>query len=178
MKYLTPVLVGGAAITAAVTTAIAQAHGVFNGHASLMPYLYAYGASAVLLLLAVAMAIHAGRQESKTTADDKHKNIKTRLAALMRQAREIHASLKEASDNTEYTKLVGKAADWEHDVISLLNEAELPTDAEMFHQVGYAELSSEQLARLSHVPEWKRHVIARFLLHYQTLDQIRSNRRL
>lgn len=68
MKYLIPVLVGGAAITAAVTTAIAQAHQVFNGNAPLTPYLYGYGAAALLLLLAVVVAVNASRQESKSQA--------------------------------------------------------------------------------------------------------------
>lgn len=65
MKYLITVLVGAAAITAAVTTAIAQAHRAFNGDVSLTPYLYGYGAAALLLLLALVMAIDASRQESK-----------------------------------------------------------------------------------------------------------------
>ena len=59
MKYLTPVLVGGAAITAAITTAIAQAHGAFNGRVPPTPYFYGYAAAVVLLLIAAAIAMSA-----------------------------------------------------------------------------------------------------------------------
>jgi len=68
MKYLIPVLVGGATITVAITTALAQAHGAFNGHVSLVPYLYGYGAAAVLLVIASVLAMNAHRQEEKKDA--------------------------------------------------------------------------------------------------------------
>lgn len=69
MKYLIPVLVGGAAITAAITTAIAQGHGALNGHALLMPpYVYGYGAAAVLLVIASVLAVNAHRQEENRDA--------------------------------------------------------------------------------------------------------------
>jgi hypothetical protein len=178
MKYLIPVLMGGAAISVTITTAVAQAHGAFTGNASLKPYLYGYGAAATLLLIALIVAINAGRQESKASDTSKHKEINARLAALMKREREIHVSFKSASDDGEYTELIRKANDWTNDIGALLNEAGLPTDAQAFSQVGHAELSSEQLARFAHVHEWKREVIARFALYCQTLDQIRSNRRL
>jgi hypothetical protein len=65
-----------------------------------------------------------------------------------------------------------------NDTVALLRYADQPTDAEELRQIGYAELSSEYLSRFSHIPEWKRSVVARQLLYRQTLDQIRSNRRL
>ncbi|MBZ5667309.1 MAG: hypothetical protein LAO30_22245 [Acidobacteriia bacterium] len=64
MKYLIPVFIGGATITAAITTAVAQAHGAFIGNVSRTPYLVCYGVSAVLLLIAVVFGINAHRQES------------------------------------------------------------------------------------------------------------------
>jgi hypothetical protein len=63
MKYLIPVLLTGAGIVAGVTTSIAQAHGVFNGHASFTPYLFGYGPVAILLVLAATFAVNAHRQE-------------------------------------------------------------------------------------------------------------------
>jgi hypothetical protein len=63
MKYLIPVLVGGAAAIVVVTTALAQAHGAFTGRLPLTPYLYGYAAALVLLLIAAAMAIKAAKQD-------------------------------------------------------------------------------------------------------------------
>jgi hypothetical protein len=176
MKYLIPVLLAGATITVAITTALAQPltwHTLWK-----VPYIYGYGAAGVLLLLAVATAIHAATQESHKTADDKHKAIKNRMATLLTQEREIFAALKAAPDNAEYTEAIRKADDWVNKTVALLRDADQPTDAEELRQIGYAELSSEYLARFSHIPEWKRSVVARQLLYRQTLDQIRSNRRL
>jgi hypothetical protein len=61
MKYLIPVLAGGATITAAITTAVAQAHGAFSGQTPLRPYLVGYGVAAVLLVSAGVIAL---RRES------------------------------------------------------------------------------------------------------------------
>ena len=180
MKYLISVLMGGATIIVAITTAIAQAHQILNGNASLIslrPYLLAYAFAAILLIIAGAMAISAGREERKTATDDKHKEIKSRLAVLLAREREIFASLKSASDNAQFTELIRKADEWVNEVAALLKEADQPTDAEMFCHVGHLELSSEQLARCSHIPDWKRDVVVRQLLYRQTLDQIKSNRR-
>ncbi len=63
MKYLIPILVGGATIIVAVTTALAQAHGAFSGRVPLTPYLYGYGAALLLLVIAVVMAVQAAKQE-------------------------------------------------------------------------------------------------------------------
>jgi hypothetical protein len=63
MKYLIPVLVGGAGAIVVVTTAFAQAHGAFAGRATLMPYLYGYAAALTLLLIAGAMAVKAAKQD-------------------------------------------------------------------------------------------------------------------
>jgi len=62
MKYLIPVFVGVATITAAVTTTLAQTHGAFNGRVPLTPYLYGYGA-VILLVIAAAMAANAAKRE-------------------------------------------------------------------------------------------------------------------
>jgi len=178
MKYLIPVLVGVAGTIAALTTALAQAHGALIGGAWLRPpYVYGYAVAALLVLIAVATAINTVMQESKTIADDKHKQIKIRLAALITSGHEIDAGLRAASDDREYTELIRKADDWAKDVRTLLKESE-PTDAETFSQVGHLELSGEQPGRVAHLPLWKRPELARFLLYIQTLDQIRSNRRL
>ncbi len=64
MKYLIPVLVGGATITAAITTAVAVTHGAFSGRASLIPYLLGYGVAVALLMFASGIAINAHKQES------------------------------------------------------------------------------------------------------------------
>jgi len=61
MKYVIPVLVGGATIAAAITTAIAQAHGAFAGQAPLKPYLPGYTAVCALLITAAVIAF---RRES------------------------------------------------------------------------------------------------------------------
>jgi len=63
MKYLIPVFIGGASITVTITTALVQARGAFNGHASLTPYLLIYGLALVLLLIAARLAVNAHRQE-------------------------------------------------------------------------------------------------------------------
>jgi hypothetical protein len=65
MKYLIPVLAGGATITAAITTAIAQAHSAFSGQASLRPYLMSYAVAASLLIAAGVIAIDSHRRESR-----------------------------------------------------------------------------------------------------------------
>lgn len=57
MKYLIPVLAGGATITAAITTAVAQAHGALSGQTSLRPYLGGWGIAAVLLVSAGVIAL-------------------------------------------------------------------------------------------------------------------------
>jgi hypothetical protein len=63
MKYLIPVIVGLAAATVVITTALAQAHQAFTGQVPLTPYLYGYAAALVLLLIAAAMALRAAKQE-------------------------------------------------------------------------------------------------------------------
>jgi hypothetical protein len=108
----------------------------------------------------------------------KQKDTRLKIAAAMKQGANIYVSLKSASDDSEYTDLIKAAADWVSETYARLNEAELPTDAEAFFQIGYQTLSPEQLANFAHIPEWKRDQIARFLLYRQALDQIRSNRRL
>ncbi len=57
MKYLIPVLACGATITAAITTAVAQAHGALSGQTSLKPYLVGYGVAGVLLVSAGVIAM-------------------------------------------------------------------------------------------------------------------------
>jgi hypothetical protein len=64
MKYLIPVVLGGAAAVVTITNVVAQAHGAFNGRSSLTPFLVSYGVAGSLILLAVAFAINAHRQES------------------------------------------------------------------------------------------------------------------
>jgi len=177
MKHLIPIALTLAAIIVTITTAVAGVHGAFIGNTPLKPYLYAYGAAGVLILIAIAIATNTARKENESRSDDQHKQIKTRLAPLIKRQHEIYASLKAASDNTEYTELIRKAVTWADDVTSLLREIE-PTDAEIFSHAGQSELSAEQLGRVAHVPPWKRAEVARFLLYIQTLDQIRSNRRL
>lgn len=66
MKYLIPVFVGVATITAAVTTALAQAHGAFNGRVALTPFLYGYGSAVILVVTAVVMAVRTSKQEKPT----------------------------------------------------------------------------------------------------------------
>jgi hypothetical protein len=177
MKNLIPVYLTGATITVGITTALVQSKGLTWHALWARPYVYGYAAAGVMLLFAVATAIHAGKQESNKIADEKHKQIKTRLAILMRQWQEIFTSLKAATNDNGYTELIKNAMDWANEAETLLKEAGHPTDAELLSQVGHLELSSEQLARSAHIPEWKRSEVARFLLYYQTLDQIRSNRR-
>jgi hypothetical protein len=67
VKYLIPVLAGGATITAAITTAVAQAHGALSGQSSLKPYLVGYGAAIVLLAIAGVIALNSHRQESPSS---------------------------------------------------------------------------------------------------------------
>jgi hypothetical protein len=64
VKYLIPVLAGAATIAAAITTAVAQAHGAFSGQSSLRPYLVGYGAAVVLLGIAGVIALDGHRRES------------------------------------------------------------------------------------------------------------------
>ena len=178
MKYLITVFVSIAAIIAGITSAIAQAHGAFIGNAWLRPpYVYGYAATAILALIGIVTGIKTTRAERKSIADEKHKQIRIRLATLMRQWQEIFTGLKAATDDYRYTELIKNATVWANDAVSLLKEAGHPTDAELLSQVGHVELASDQLARCAHIPEWKRNEVARFLLYYQTLDQIRSNRR-
>jgi hypothetical protein len=178
MKYLIAVFLTGATITVAITTALAaQSRGLTFHSLWTPPYVYGYGAAGVLLILAIATAIHAGMQESNKTADEKHKDIKSRLASLLMREREVYAALKAAPDNADYTNAIRKADDWINEVATLLEDADEPTDAETFRQIGHVELSFEYQARFAHIPQWKRGVVARQLLYRQTLDQIKSNRR-
>jgi hypothetical protein len=64
MKPLIPVLVGSAAITAAITSAFAQAHGAFAGQTAIRHYAPGYGVAAALLLAAGVIAL---RRESAAT---------------------------------------------------------------------------------------------------------------
>jgi hypothetical protein len=178
MKHLIPILLTAATITVGITTALAQAHSALIGGAWLKPpYVYGYAIASILVLIAVATAIKTGRHENQAAADNKHKQHKDRFAALMRQWREIYASMSSASNDSEYTEIIRTASDWTNSVMDLCNEAGHPTDAELISHVGHVELSGDQLANFAHIPEWKRNDVARFLLYYQTLDQIRSNRR-
>lgn len=65
MKYLIPVLAGGATITAAITTAVASAHSAFSGHVLLRPYLVGYAVAAFLLIAAGVIAFDSHRRESR-----------------------------------------------------------------------------------------------------------------
>src|SRR5947207_5084622 len=146
MKNLIPVLMGAAAIIAAITSAVAQAHGAFIGNAWLRPpYVYGYAATAILSLIAIITGINTNRAEDKSTADEKHKEIKNRMAALLTRERELFAALKAAPDNAHYTDAIRKADDWVNETVALLRDADQPTDAEELRQIGYAELSSEYL---------------------------------
>jgi hypothetical protein len=69
MKYLIPVLVGGATITVALTTALAQAHGALSGNASMTPYLCGYGVAAIFLVIASILAVNAHKEEKPTTKE-------------------------------------------------------------------------------------------------------------
>jgi len=64
MKYLIPVLVGGATMSIAVTTALAGAHGALTGRVPLTPYLYGYGVASLLFGIALVTAIAATRREN------------------------------------------------------------------------------------------------------------------
>ncbi len=55
-----------------VTTAIAQAHGAFTGHASLIPYLCGYGVAAILLGIAAVMAMSTAKQERLAESRREH----------------------------------------------------------------------------------------------------------
>jgi hypothetical protein len=166
-----------AVATSLLTLAIAiMTKDLFPGHHWLLYVLLSL--SGALYLLAIFLGVSHWRGERLKLQEAKHEEITIRLAALMKQGADIYACLKSASDDSKYTELISKAADWENGIVALLKEAKLATDAEHFSQVGHTELSSEWLAPFAHVPEWKRPVIARFALHRQTLDQIRSNRRL
>lgn len=70
MKYLIPVLVGGATITAAITTAFAQAHGAFAGQTPIRHYLPGYIVAATLLLTAAVIALR--RESNVREAAVKH----------------------------------------------------------------------------------------------------------
>ncbi len=65
MKYIIPVILAGATIIVAITTALAQAHGAFNGRTSLTPYIVGYGAAIVLLAFAGGLAIANSRHEKE-----------------------------------------------------------------------------------------------------------------
>jgi hypothetical protein len=67
MKYLIPVLVGGATI--AVTTTLALTHGAFSGRASLVPYLLGYGIALALLIFAGVIAVDSHRRETQLVTD-------------------------------------------------------------------------------------------------------------
>jgi hypothetical protein len=174
MKYLIPVMATGAAIIAAVTTAVAQAHGVFTGQSALKPYLYGYAASVAMLAIAAVLALSAHKQERK----DSNKEVNRNLAALIKEESELRESIRYCPNDATFTQLIRKLDEWVNAVFVLLNESVRETDAETFRQVGYEKLTPEYLSNFAHIPEWKRDVIARQLRYRQTLDQIMSNRRL
>lgn len=178
MKYLIPVLVGAATITVAVTTGLAQAKGALTWHDMWKPpFVYGYGAAGVLLLIAITIVMNTARNENTSAAAKKHREFLGRLADLMTRHREIYTSLRTVPNNNEFPELIRKADEWVNDLTALLRDAGQPTDAETIVQVSHMELTPEHLSRFAHVPEWKRDVIARFLLFYQTLEQIKATRR-
>jgi len=71
MKYLIPVLVTSATITAAITSTVAQGHGAFAGQTPLRPYLFGYACASVLLLMAGIFAIITQKRESQAVAAPK-----------------------------------------------------------------------------------------------------------
>src|SRR5207249_2117556 len=72
MKYLIPVVLAGVSAIVVVTTAIAQAHGAFTGHASLIPYLCGYGVAAILLVIATVMGLNITKQERLADSKREH----------------------------------------------------------------------------------------------------------
>jgi hypothetical protein len=183
MKYLIPVLVGGATATVAITTAIAQAHGAFTGNASLKPYLYGYGAATLLLLIAVITAIKAGRQESKPNAtaklqEAKHRETKLRLASLMEQEAELRQRLISAPSNADFSKTSKECEQWVTETVALLNEADLPTDAVAFSQIRNLAPVAKYVDEFRHVQDWKRGELAKLAMYREKLDQIRDVRRM
>ena len=72
-----PVLVGGATITVAITTALAQANGAFNGRVPLTPYLCGYAVAFILLCTATAIAMVARREKSLPPSPIRQENKQT-----------------------------------------------------------------------------------------------------
>jgi len=58
------------------------------------------------------------------------------LAALMKREGELYGQLVGAPNGAEFSKSVAESKDWISQIIELLNDARLPTDAEAFSQVG------------------------------------------
>ena len=106
------------------------------------------------------------------------KEIKLKFAALMRRQVEIRGRLECAPNGAEFTKSLAEVKEWISQTVSLLNEAELPTDAEAFSQVGNLAPVAEDVDEFRHVEDWKRGDLARLRMYRKKLDAIMSNRRL
>jgi hypothetical protein len=105
------------------------------------------------------------------------RELTRKLAFLMKQEAEIRGHLESAPNGAEFTKYLGEHKRWIAQMIALLNDAELHTDAEAFSQIGNMAPSTAQVAGI-HLVEWKRYEVARVHLYRDKLDQIMSNRRL
>src|SRR5207244_4371508 len=109
-------------------------------------------------------------------SSEKVKNLKRKLAPLINQEISLHDRLLSAQDGAELTSGAAAVREWVSRVITLLKEADEPTDAEVFSQAGRV-VSAQQLAEFHYVRDWKREEVARLTLYCRELAQIKSTRR-
>src|SRR2546422_6019630 len=109
-------------------------------------------------------------------SSEKVKNVKRKLAPLINQEISLHDRLLSAQDGAELTSGAAAVREWVSRVITLLKEADEPTDAEVFSQAGRV-VSAQQLAEFHYVRDWKREEVARLTLYCRELAQIKSTRR-
>ena len=112
--------------------------------------------------------------ESKKT-----KEIRLKLAALMRQEPDVLQHLISASnDADEFSRIVSERDQWIRETVVVLNEAGLHTDAEAFSQIRNRPPVAEEVNDFRHVEDWKRGEVVRLAMYRKKLNQIIDVRRL
>jgi hypothetical protein len=123
---------------------------------------------------------HVARISAEKLNNDveKRKATSVKLAALMRQEPDIRRRLELLANETDFTNIVAERDRWIAETIRLLREADLPTDAEAFSQIGDRPPVAEDIFEFRHLEEWKRDAVVRLSMYRKRLNYIIDNRRL
>jgi hypothetical protein len=109
-------------------------------------------------------------------SSEKVRKVKRELAPLLNQQAILQDRLLSAANGAELSSGANAVQEWRDQVVTLLREADEPTDAEVFSQAGRV-VSALEIAKHPDVWEWKREEVARLDLYCKQLAQIREKRR-